>query len=151
MTDWVPFLERGLSAPQHAAALLDFSMPPFGTCCPAWPGSLQYMIGLKAPRAMGQDSLRSGETRAVNQEARTTTPEEAETLPMVNSHRNSHLLNLERHEGWWERERTPEPNENVSLPYMHQLSLLWPQYLIGSLKHVAFRIYGYLSKIHMQY
>lgn len=51
------------------------------------------------PRAMGQGSLRPGETvrtRAVNQQAWTMTPKEAKTLLSVNAHHNSCLLNLKR-------------------------------------------------------
>lgn len=45
-------------------------------------------------------------TRAVNQQAWTMTPEEAKTLPLVFTHRNSHVLNLETRKGRSEREWT---------------------------------------------
>lgn len=113
MTDWVPPMDRGLSALRHAGALLDFSMPPCRTTSPSMTWTTPACDWPRAPqlwaRPLSDTCCKSAsqtvQRRAVNQQTRTMTPKEAKTLLSVNMHRNSRLLNLERNidssEGEW--------------------------------------------------
>lgn len=81
---------------------------PVEPCRPARLGSLQHLIGQESlshgpglSQARGncsdtccKSTVQTFQTRAVNQQARTMTPGEAETLLSVNTHHNSRLLNL---------------------------------------------------------
>ncbi len=122
-------MDWGLAVLRHTGALLDFSMPPCGITSPSvtwtapapdWPRD--------SPPSMGQGSVRPRETvqtRAVNQQARTMTPQEAKTLLSVNAHRNSRLLNQERNRVKSDGERAVDSwmkissQTEVTLPYMH--------------------------------